>query len=73
MAKEMLENTFSALRSEVAAITLTLLSSPSTGDEKNPAVDAIYLPVTHIGKENYHLVKENRGGFVGAAISAAQK
>eukprot|EP00957_Ditylum_brightwellii_P080820 6148144-Ditylum_brightwellii.AAC.1 len=38
----MLENTFSALRSEDAAVTFPLLSSPSTGDEQNPTVDAIH-------------------------------
>ena len=42
MAKEMLENTFSALRIEDAAITLPLLSPPSTGDEQNSTVDAVH-------------------------------
>eukprot|EP00957_Ditylum_brightwellii_P111720 8520872-Ditylum_brightwellii.AAC.1 len=68
MAKEMLENTFSALRSEDTAITLPLLIIQAI---LHPL--EIYLPVKHLSRENYHLVKENIGGFVGTAISAAQK
>eukprot|EP00957_Ditylum_brightwellii_P166466 12671374-Ditylum_brightwellii.AAC.1 len=40
MAKEMLKNKFSTLKSEDAAITLPLLNSPSAGNEHHPTVDA---------------------------------
>eukprot|EP00957_Ditylum_brightwellii_P041380 3133524-Ditylum_brightwellii.AAC.1 len=38
----MLENKFSALRNEDAAITLPLLNSPSAGNEQNSTVDDVH-------------------------------
>eukprot|EP00957_Ditylum_brightwellii_P088964 6775028-Ditylum_brightwellii.AAC.1 len=38
----MLENKFSTLRSEDAAVTLPLLNSPSAGNEQTPTVDDVY-------------------------------
>eukprot|EP00957_Ditylum_brightwellii_P100506 7662199-Ditylum_brightwellii.AAC.1 len=69
----MLINKISTLRSEDAAIILPLLNSPSTGNEQNPTMDTIYPQIIHLSRENYHRVKENGGGSIVAAMSAAQK